>query len=346
MARRPRDRPSASRRGRSSVTPQGVPVEGMFVVLSGRIAIFVDRGAGPHKIAEWQGGRRHGPAAVLPPGLPPGRSVAQEPAEILAVPREQLGAMIRECHEITSILVHSMVDRARVFTSSDLHDEKMVSLGKLSAGLAHELNNPASAIERSAALLEEPARGRRAGDARARRGQADRCPARRRRCACASPAWPRASTACGRRSSRPSARRPSPTGSPITAWTSRIAEALAETAVTFEALDQLAAAVDGPALNAVLRWAAAGCSVRGLASEIQEAAMRISGLVAGDQGLHAHGPGDGGRAGGPGAEPGNTVAVLKSKARAKSVAVVGGSGSRPAARRAASPANSTRSGRT
>ena len=53
------------------------------------------------------------------------------------------------------MLVHAMLDRARAFTSSDLHDEKMLSLGKLSAGLAHELNNPASAIERSAALLEE-----------------------------------------------------------------------------------------------------------------------------------------------------------------------------------------------
>ena len=30
----------------------------------------------------------------------------------------------------------------------------MISLGKLSAGLAHELNNPVSAIERGAALLE------------------------------------------------------------------------------------------------------------------------------------------------------------------------------------------------
>ena len=86
---------------------------------------------------------------------PPGDSVAQEPSLILAIPRECLRAMTRECHEITSILVHTMVDRARVFTSSDLHDEKMISLGKLSAGLAHELNNPASAIERSAALLED-----------------------------------------------------------------------------------------------------------------------------------------------------------------------------------------------
>ena len=31
----------------------------------------------------------------------------------------------------------------------------MLSLGKLSAGLAHELNNPAAAIERASALLED-----------------------------------------------------------------------------------------------------------------------------------------------------------------------------------------------
>ena len=62
--------------------------------------------------------------------------------------------MMRECPEATTILVHVMLDRSRQFTSAGLHDEKMISLGKLSAGLAHELNNPASAIERSAALLE------------------------------------------------------------------------------------------------------------------------------------------------------------------------------------------------
>ena len=46
-----------------------------------------------------------------------------------------------------------MIDRARHFTSPDLHDEKMRSLGRLAAGLAHELNNPASAVVRGAKAL-------------------------------------------------------------------------------------------------------------------------------------------------------------------------------------------------
>ena len=91
--------------------------------------------------------------------------------------------------------------------------------------------------------------------------------------------------------------------------------------MTVEALDQLAAAVQGPALEAVLRWAGAGCAVRSLAAEIQEAGMRIAGLVAAvkgfthmDQAMVAE-PVD------LGVGLGNTVAVLKAKARQKQVSV-------------------------
>jgi signal transduction histidine kinase len=79
--------------------------------------------------------------------------VAEEPTEVVTVHRNDMPEMIRECNELTATLVHVMVDRARHFTSSYLHDEKLVSLGKLAAGLAHELNNPASAISRSASAL-------------------------------------------------------------------------------------------------------------------------------------------------------------------------------------------------
>ena len=133
----------------------GAPVDGLFILLTGHVDIFVDRGAGRHKVMDWRAGDVTG---VLPYSRlvnSPGDSVAQEPTEILVVHRDHLPALIRDCHQVTSILVHTMLDRARVFTSSGLHDEKMISLGKLSAGLAHELNNPVSAIERSAALLME-----------------------------------------------------------------------------------------------------------------------------------------------------------------------------------------------
>jgi len=80
---------------------------------------------------------------------------ALEPVEVFAIPREYLRSITRECYEVTTILVHRMLDRAKLFTSSELQNEKMISLGKLSAGLAHELNNPSSAIERCAAMLED-----------------------------------------------------------------------------------------------------------------------------------------------------------------------------------------------
>ena len=70
-------------------------------------------------------------------------------------------------------------------------------------------------------------------------------------------------------------------------------------------------------MDAVLRWAAAGCAVRSLAMEIQEAAMRISGLVTAikgfthmDQAMVAE-PVD------LGLSLGNTVTVLRAKARAE-----------------------------
>ena len=63
----------------------GAPVDGLFILLSGHVAIFVDRGAGRHKVMEWRAGDVTG---VLPYSRlvnSPGDSVAQEPTEILVV---------------------------------------------------------------------------------------------------------------------------------------------------------------------------------------------------------------------------------------------------------------------
>jgi signal transduction histidine kinase len=56
-------------------------------------------------------------------------------------------------------------------------------------------------------------------------------------------------------------------------------EALADSSLTIDALDRLARHLEGPALDAALRWVAAGSAIRALATESERAGSRISDLV-------------------------------------------------------------------
>jgi signal transduction histidine kinase len=255
----------------------GGPVEALFVVLSGRMTIF--RGAGPRKIVEWREGDVTGLLPYSRVAGSPGDVIADEPTDIFSVAGTDFPALMRDCHALTEILIHTMLDRARAFKSVDLRDEKIMALGKLSAVVTHELNNPAAAIERSAALIahriEESERATRVL-CHAHLDEPQLAALDEIQAACVS------NRLRGVRSPLQQAEREEALGD----WLSSrgldvaIADALSETTVTLEALDRLASAVQPSVLNEALRWAAAACSVRSLASEIQEAATRISRLVA------------------------------------------------------------------
>ena len=78
---------------------------------------------------------------------------AVTPLRIARIPKTLFPEMLNKIPSLGPRLVGILSDRVREATKQDLAREKLASLGKLSAGLAHELNNPAAAAARAANTL-------------------------------------------------------------------------------------------------------------------------------------------------------------------------------------------------
>jgi signal transduction histidine kinase len=79
--------------------------------------------------------------------------LALEDCLVLELHRDHFVDMVNTSYKLTQALVSVMTNRVRDFQQIRLMDEKLMALGKMSAGLAHELNNPASAMVRSSQEL-------------------------------------------------------------------------------------------------------------------------------------------------------------------------------------------------
>ncbi|RSK48078.1 sensor histidine kinase [Hymenobacter rigui] len=82
-----------------------------------------------------------------------GESVAVGETWLYMLHRSKFPELEQTSPELVQRLVSLMSDRARQEARAQERDDKLRALGKLSAGLAHELNNPAAAIMRASERL-------------------------------------------------------------------------------------------------------------------------------------------------------------------------------------------------
>lgn len=134
---------------------KGDPASQMYVILTGAIHLKAPQGKQFRDVATMEQGAVTG---LLPYSRMKefgGYGVATKPTQVLSLHKDHFEEMEKVSHEMVQALVSVMTSRTRDFTWQQQQNEKMMSLGKLSAGLAHELNNPASAIVRSSAILKK-----------------------------------------------------------------------------------------------------------------------------------------------------------------------------------------------
>ncbi|GAA4274276.1 ATP-binding protein [Aquimarina gracilis] len=137
------------------VFKKGDSIDQLSIVLKGKIAIKFEQNGNYKVVGEIT---KNGIAGLLPfsrMSSAMGYGEIMEDAEVLFLDRSMFREMVANHYELTESLVHHMTSRVREFTKNNVQSEKMMALGKLSAGLAHELNNPASAMLRSAKALKE-----------------------------------------------------------------------------------------------------------------------------------------------------------------------------------------------
>jgi signal transduction histidine kinase len=80
---------------------------------------------------------------------------AIEPCTLMVFEADAFRRLFGVCPVVGPRILRTAAERMGLLASRTTQQEKMAALGKLSAGLAHELNNPAAAARRSAQALRE-----------------------------------------------------------------------------------------------------------------------------------------------------------------------------------------------
>src|ERR1700691_116761 len=131
---------------------QDDPADAMFVFLEGQFQVRGELG-GETVVIPINPGDVTGvlPFSRMKQFTVSGKAITD--SRVMRFPASRFPELVHKMPELTQRLVGMMSDRIRETTRREQQRDRLASLGKLSAGLAHELNNPASAAKRAASQL-------------------------------------------------------------------------------------------------------------------------------------------------------------------------------------------------
>lgn len=209
-----------------------------------------------------------------------GRAVAY--TRLLRFPAALFSELIARMPVLAERLVWIMTDRVRESTRMDERRDKLMALGKLSAGLAHELNNPAAAARRTSDELLQMLEELRVADLNLCRHDLSN-----EQSAFLSEFEREAIANSLRDTNTGNALELSDREDKLTDWLEshgveeswQIAPVLAESGLEIEKLEQIKDVVQIDALKDVLKRLIAQITVSKLASEIKTSVTRVSDLV-------------------------------------------------------------------
>ncbi len=134
---------------------EGEPGDALFVILSGELQVVKKSRTTEVPIAVLGPGEIVGEMAIFEaqPRMASVRAVS--PTRVMRIPRDEILELLRTRPSATLSMLRTVMGRLRSTEAMLREREKLAALGTLSAGLAHELNNPAAAVQRSASLLKD-----------------------------------------------------------------------------------------------------------------------------------------------------------------------------------------------
>jgi signal transduction histidine kinase len=145
---------------------EGVPADRLFVILEGELRGQRESDGTDNRVFTAKAGQVTGMLPFSRLTHFPLTTRAMSHARVASLQKDRFPAMLKRMPILAQRLVGILSDRIRENTRNELQQEKMAALGKMSAGLAHELNNPASAARRSAESLGEAIRSLREANTR------------------------------------------------------------------------------------------------------------------------------------------------------------------------------------